>query len=45
MKAIDAMGLMDLLLVDTEDGTTTVQMEASSKEEAPVNPEPTEQTG
>ena len=32
--AIDAMGLMYVLLVDTEDGTTTVQMEANSKEEA-----------
>ena len=32
--AIEAMGLMYLLLVDTEDGTTTVQMEANSKEEA-----------
>ena len=32
--AIDAMGLMYLLLVDTENGTTTVQMEANSKEEA-----------
>jgi hypothetical protein len=32
--AIDAMGLMNVLLVDTEDGTTTVQMEANSKEEA-----------
>ncbi|MCX5937409.1 MAG: hypothetical protein NTW02_04200 [Cyanobium sp. LacPavin_0920_WC12_MAG_62_9] len=31
---IDAMGLMYVLLVDTEDGTTTVQMEANSKEEA-----------
>jgi hypothetical protein len=28
------MGLMYVLLVDTEDGTTTVQMEANSKEEA-----------
>jgi len=28
------MGLMYILLVDTEDGTTTVQMEANSKEEA-----------
>ena len=43
--AIDAMGLMYVLLVDTEDGTTTVQMEANSKEEALVNPEPGEQTG
>lgn len=32
--AIDAMGLLYVLLVDTEDGTTTVQMEANSKEEA-----------
>ena len=32
--AIEAMGLLYLLLVDTEDGTTTVQMEANSKEEA-----------
>ena len=32
--AIDAMGLMYVLLVDTEDGTTTVQMEANRKEEA-----------
>ena len=32
--AIDAMGLMYVLLVDTEDGTTTVHMEANSKEEA-----------
>ncbi len=32
--AIDAMGLLYILLVDTEDGTTTVQMEANSKEEA-----------
>ena len=32
--AIDAMGLMYVLLVDTEVGTTTVQMEANSKEEA-----------
>jgi hypothetical protein len=32
--AIDAMGLMYVLLVDTEDGTTTVQMEVNSKEEA-----------
>jgi hypothetical protein len=31
---IDSMGLMYVLLVDTEDGTTTVQMEANSKEEA-----------
>jgi hypothetical protein len=28
------MGLLYVLLVDTEDGTTTVQMEANSKEEA-----------
>jgi hypothetical protein len=39
------MGLMYVLLVDTEDGTTTVQMEANSKEEALVNPEPGEQKG
>ena len=32
--AFGAMGLMYVLLVDTEDGTTTVQMEANSKEEA-----------
>jgi hypothetical protein len=32
--AIDVMGLMYVLLVDTEVGTTTVQMEANSKEEA-----------
>ena len=32
--AIDSMGLMYVLLVDTEDSTTTVQMEANSKEEA-----------
>ena len=32
--AIDAMGLMYVLLVDTEDGTTPIQMEANSKEEA-----------
>jgi len=32
--AIGAMGLLYVLLVDTEDGTTTVQMEANSKEEA-----------
>ena len=32
--AIDAMALLYVLLVDTEDGTTTVQMEANSKEEA-----------
>ena len=32
--AIDAMGLLYILLVDTDDGTTTVQMEANSKEEA-----------
>jgi len=32
--AINAMGLMYVLLVDAEDGTTTVQMEANSKEEA-----------
>jgi hypothetical protein len=32
--AIDAMGLLYVLLVDTEDGTTTVQMAANSKEEA-----------
>jgi|GEM_PF-2364055 len=32
--AIDAMALMYVLLVDTEDGTTTVQMETNSKEEA-----------
>jgi hypothetical protein len=32
--AIEAMGLLYILLVDTEDGTTTVQMEANSKEEA-----------
>ena len=32
--AIYAMGLMYVLLVDTEDGTTTVPMEANSKEEA-----------
>ena len=31
---IDAMALLYVLLVDTEDGTTTVQMEANSKEEA-----------
>ena len=34
LKAIDAMGLMYLLLVDTEDGTTTVQMAANSKDDA-----------
>ena len=34
LKAIDAMGLMYLLFVDTEDGTTNVQMEANSKDEA-----------
>jgi len=28
------MGLLYVLLVDTEDGTTTIQMEANSKEEA-----------
>ena len=32
--AIGAMGLLYILLVDTEDGSTTVQMEANSKEEA-----------
>jgi len=31
--AISAMGLLYVLLVDTEDGTTTVQMKANSKEE------------
>ena len=43
--AIEAMGLLYILLVDTEDGTTTVQMEANSKEEALVNPEPGEHKG
>ena len=32
--AIGAMGLLYVLLVDAEDGTTTVQMEANSKEKA-----------
>ena len=34
VTAIVAMGLLYVLLVDTEDGTTTVQMEANMKEEA-----------
>jgi hypothetical protein len=34
IAAIDAMGLMDVLLVEMEDVTTTVQIEANSKEEA-----------
>lgn len=32
--AYDPIGLLYVLLVDTEDGTTTVQIEANSKEEA-----------
>ena len=32
--AIGAIGLLYVLLVDAEDGTTTVQMEANSKEKA-----------
>ena len=31
---LDRQGLLYVLLVDTEDGSTTVQMEANSKEEA-----------
>jgi len=31
--AYDPMGLLYVLLVDTDDGTTTVQIEANSKEE------------
>ena len=30
----NAMGLLYELIIDTEDGTTTVQVEANSKEEA-----------
>jgi hypothetical protein len=45
LRAIDAMGLMYLLLVDPEEGTTTIQMEANSKAGALLNPEPGEQTG
>jgi hypothetical protein len=33
IAAIDAMGLMDVLLIEMEDVTTTVQIEANSKEE------------
>jgi hypothetical protein len=45
LQAIDAMGLMYLLLVDPEEGTITIQMEANSRAGALLNPEPGEQTG